>query len=154
MIACRQVLIFLIGRQLSSTAAAENFSWNFQRTGFRSTMPSMPQTAVSMCSNLSWPVVYGLDQGALNAYSLFPVVNTGQIPIGPATNWHRIGTNITKGSLPTGNIYLQAASGAPDGFGVAVQTASGSTQPPSLTVWGTSLGRLSRSAKQHASHQV
>jgi hypothetical protein len=133
----RLIIMAFATAHLASTAAADNFTWNFQRTGFRSTMPAAPQTAISMRSDLSWPVVYGIDAGMVNAYSLFPVANS-QVQILPATNWHRIGTNITKGLLPPGNIYLQAASGAPDGFGLAVQTSTSLTQPPSVTVWGTS----------------
>jgi hypothetical protein len=132
-------LLALIVTQLVSAADANDFSWSFQRTGFRSTAPSMPQTAVSMRSNLSWPVVYGVDAGALHAYSLFPVLNPGPVPIGPATNWHDIGTILPEGGFPTSSVYLQAASGAPDSFGVAVQTSSSLTLPPSATVWGTSL---------------
>jgi hypothetical protein len=120
--------------------AAGDFTWTFQRTGFRSSSSSMPQTALSMRANLSWPVVYGVDQGMLNAYSLFPVPNPGQVPISPPTNWHQIGSNLTQSFLPSSNLYLQAASGSPDGFGVAVQTSSFTTLPPDAVVVGTSIG--------------
>jgi hypothetical protein len=137
--ALRLALIALVAAQLASSAAADNFSWNFQRTGFRSSLPSsMPQTAVSMRANLSWPVVYGIDQGRVHAYSLFPVANPGPVPIGPATNWHQIGTDLTKNFLPS-SVYLQAASGAPDGFGVAIQTPAPTIQPPDVVVVGNSL---------------
>ncbi len=119
--------------------AAGDFTWTFQRTGFRSSSSSMPQTAVSMRSNLSWPVVYGVDQGMLNAYSLFPVPNPGQVPISPPTNWHQIGSNLTQSFLPSSNLYLQAASGSPDGFGVALQTPNVTTSPPDAVMVGTSI---------------
>ena len=135
----RLAIISLLSIQIASSAFADNFSWNFQRTGFRSTLGNSPQTALSMRSNLSWPVVYGMDQGALNAYSLFPVLNAGQVPIGPATNWHQIGSNLTRTFLPSGNVYLQAVSGAPDGFAVSMQTATSLTQPPEAVIIGTSL---------------
>jgi hypothetical protein len=116
---------------------AGDFTWTFQRTGFRSTS-STPQTAVSMRGNLSWPVVYGLDLGALNAYSLFAVPNPGPVPISPATNWHQIGSNLTRSFLPSSNLYLQAASGSPDGFGVSLQTPTIVSQPPDAVVVGNS----------------
>jgi hypothetical protein len=131
-------LMALVTVQFASSAAADNFSWNFQRTGFRSSFPStMPQTAVSMRANQSWPVVYGIDQGRLNAYSLFPVPNPGPVPFGPATNWHQIGTDLTKSFLPS-SVYLQAASGAPDGFGVAVQAPTLTGQPGDAVIVGNS----------------
>src|SRR5690606_35833945 len=113
--------------------AQSALKWSFQRTGFRSTMGAagMPQTALSMRSNQSWPVVYGLDQGMLNAYSLFPVSNTGQIPVGPATNWHQIGTSLTGIQSSYSNAFLQADSGSPDGFGVSLQTPTPASVPPS-----------------------
>lgn len=116
-------------------AAQSTLKWSFQRTGFRSTMGTagFPQTALSMRSNLSWPVVYGLDQGMLNAYSLFPVANAGQVPVSPATNWHQIGTNLTGSQSSFSNAYLQADSGSPDGFGVSLQTPTPPTIPPSPT---------------------
>jgi hypothetical protein len=102
-------------------------------------MPGMPQTAVSMRANLSWPVVYGIDEGRLNAYSLFPVPNPAQVPIGPATNWHRIGTDLTKSFVPSNGAFLQAASGAPDGFGVSLQGPTLTSQPIDAVVVGNSL---------------
>ncbi len=125
-------LLCLVAMQLPC-AAQSVLKWSFQRTGFRSTMGAsgMPQTALSMRSNQSWPVVYGLDQGMLNAYSLFPVANSGQIPIGPATNWHQIGLNLTGFQSSYNNAFLQADSGSPDGFGVSLQTPTPANIPPS-----------------------
>src|SRR5690606_30687136 len=123
---------------LASPAAADNLSWAFQRTGFRSTS-SMPQTALAMRSNQSWPVVFGFEQERLNAYSLFPVLSKGQIPIGPPTYWHQIGTNLTGSVVPTSTAYLQAASGAPDGFAVSLQTPfPPQGLPPDTVVVGNS----------------
>jgi hypothetical protein len=137
----RMAVIILMASHFAATAVADEFFWNLQRTGFRTSLGFPPQTALSMRGNESWPVVYSVDEASsLSAYSLFPFANTGQIPIGPATNWHRIGTNITKGTLPVGPIYLQAASGSPDSFGVSVQNASSISVPPNVTVWGTSQG--------------
>jgi hypothetical protein len=119
---------------MQTPATAQNtLKWSFQRTGFRSMMGTSgaPQTALSMRSNQSWPVVYGLEQGMLNAYSLFPVTNTGQIPIGPATNWHQIGTNLTGFQASYNNAFLQADSGSPDGFGVSLQMPTPASVPPS-----------------------
>src|SRR5690348_9231910 len=109
-------LIVLTAMQ-APAAAQSSLKWSFQRTGFRSTMGAagFPQTALSMRSNQSWPVVYGADQGMLNAYSLFPIVNSGQVPVSPATNWHPIGTNLAGTPSPLNNAYLQADSGSPDG---------------------------------------
>ena len=128
-------LILLTAMQ-TPAAAQSSLKWSFQRTGFRSTMSTagFPQTALSMRSNQSWPVVYGADLGMLNAYSLFPVVNSGQVPVGPATNWHPIGTNLAGTPSPLNNAYLQADSGSPDGFGVSIQTPTASTTIPSDTV--------------------
>lgn len=125
-------LLFLIAMQ-TPAAAQSTLKWSFQRTGFRSTTGAagFPQTALSMRSNLSWPVVYGADQGMLNAYSLFPVMNSGQVPVAPATNWHQIGTNLTGSQSPLSNAYLQADSGSPDGFGVSLQTTTPPTTIPS-----------------------
>jgi hypothetical protein len=139
MIARRLACLTLFSLQLFSSANGDNFSWNFQRTGFRSTLGNAPQTALSMRGNLSWPVVYGLDQGMLNAYSLFPVLNPGQVPIGPATNWHQIGSNLTRTFLPGGAMYLQADSGAPDGFAVSLQSTSTQTPSTEAVVIGNSI---------------
>lgn len=122
-------------------AAQSALKWSFQRTGFRSTMgaSNAPQTALSMRSNLSWPVVYGLNDGALNAFSLFPVANAGQVPVSPATNWHQIGTNLAGLQTQVSSAYLQADSGSPDGFGVSLQTPGVSTAIPyDLVVIGSS----------------
>lgn len=129
-------LLCLLAMQ-TSAAAQSSLKWTFQRTGFRSTMGAsgMPQTALSMRSNLSWPVVYGFDQNTLNAYSLFPVTNTtGKVPVGPATNWHQIGTNLTGSPLSSSNSFLQADSGSPDGFGVSLQAPAPGTIPNSDVV--------------------
>lgn len=128
---------------LQTTAAAQSsLKWTFQRTGYRSTAGTsgMPQTALSMRGNLSWPVVYGFDQNILNAYSLFPVTNaTGKVPVGPATNWHQIGTNLAGSLVSSNNFYLQADSGAPDGFGVSLQTPTVSVAiPQDVVVVGNS----------------
>ncbi|HYO24438.1 MAG TPA: hypothetical protein VEQ85_05765 [Lacipirellulaceae bacterium] len=125
------------GLLAGSAAQAENFSWNFQRTGFRSTQ-SAPQTALSMRGDLSWPVVYGIDAGMLNAYSLFPVLNTRPL-IGPPTNWHQIGANLTGSPVTFPSANLQAASGSPDGFAVSLQTTATSI-PPDVVVVGSSSG--------------
>ncbi len=122
----------------SSNANADNLSWNFQRTGFRTTL-STPQTALSMRSNLSWPVVYAIDQSSLNAYSLFPVPNATP-PIGPATNWHQIGSNLSGSFVPSSGVYLQAASTAPDKFAVSLQTQIVSSIPTDFVAIGTSQG--------------
>jgi hypothetical protein len=139
----RLALIALVAAHLVSSAAANtppstNVKWSFQRTGFRSSS-SQPQTALSMRNNLSWPVVYGIDAGMLNAYSLFPFPNTGPIHFSPPTNWHQIGANLTGSPVPSSNIYLQAASGSPDGFGVSVQTPFPTGTPQDTTVLGTSM---------------
>lgn len=132
-------LLCLAAMQTPATAQSA-LKWSFQRTGFRSTMGTfgMPQTALSMRTNESWPVVYGLDQGMLHAYSLFPVANSGQVPVGPATHWHQIGTNLAGGPLSSSNYYLQAASGAPDGFGVSIQSPFVATPSTDIVVVGNS----------------
>ena len=131
-------LLFLLTMQMP-VAAQSTLKWSFQRTGFRSTASTagFPQTALSMRSNVSWPVVYGADQGMLNAYSLFPVMNSGQVPVAPATNWHQIGVNLT-GSQPVNGAYLQADSGSPDGFAVSVQSNSVSSKYPDVAAIGNS----------------
>jgi hypothetical protein len=121
----------------ASLGLAGDAGWSFQRTGFRSTSGT-PQTAVSMRNDLSWPVVYGIDQSMLNAYSLFPVANPGPVPISPPTNWHQIGSNLTRTFVSSSSVYLQAASGSPDGFGVSLQTPFISSQPTDTVITGTS----------------
>ena len=132
-------LLCLVAMQAPATAQSA-LKWSFQRTGFRSSMGTagMPQTALSMRGNQSWPVVYGLEQGMLNAYSLFPVANPGPAPISPATHWHQIGTNLTNAPLSGSYFYLQAASGAPDGFGVSIQSPSVTTPSTDVVVVGNS----------------
>lgn len=132
-------LICVLAIQLPCVAQS-SMKWSFQRTGFRSSTGSTPQTALSMRSNLSWPVVYGVDQGMLNAYSLFPVPNSGQppIPVSPATNWHQIGTNLTGSPLPGSSFFLQADSGFPDGFAVSLQSPTPSQLPTDAVVVGNS----------------
>jgi hypothetical protein len=108
---------------MHAPAAAQSSAnkWSFQRTGFRTTT-STPQTALSMRSGEAWPVVYGFYENSLNAYSLFPVINpNGKHHVQPATNWHQIGSNLAGSQFPTSNVYLQAASGSPDGFAISAQ---------------------------------
>ncbi|WP_428307332.1 hypothetical protein [Lacipirellula sp.] len=121
--------------------AAANFSWTFQRTGYVN-QREKPQTALSMRSNLSWPVVFSAGyNNQIDAYSLFSVPNLNQQPAGGLrTNWHQIGTNLTQEYLPTDQIYLQAASGSPDGFAVSAQTQYSSSSQFNVAVRGTSMG--------------
>lgn len=132
-------LLCLLALQLPCAAQQSTLKWSFQRTGFRSTQ-STPQTALSMRSDQTWPVIYGYFENSLNAYSLFPVLNAqGKNHIAPATNWHQIGSNLN-GLQSTGSgVYLQADSGSPDGFGVSVQTPILSSQPQDVVSIGNSL---------------
>jgi hypothetical protein len=131
---------FLCSLASALPAAAGAFSWDYHRTGFRSSNPNFPQTAVSMRNNQTWPIVYGIDQGDLNAYSLFPVPYSGQIPVsGQPTNWHPIGDDLTGDISLVSEVFLQAASGRSDGFGVAAQSPQVGS-PPEVTVYGTYSG--------------
>jgi hypothetical protein len=117
-------LLCLLAMQTPAAAQSSTNKWSFQRTGFRATS-SIPQTALSMRSGEAWPVVYGFYENSLNAYSLFPVVNPkGKHHVAPATNWHQIGSNLAGAQSSPTNVYLQAASGSPDGFAVSAQVAS------------------------------
>jgi hypothetical protein len=119
---------------------ANEISWTFQRTGFVNQMPK-PQTALSMRSNLNWPVIFSVEQDRLNAYSLFSGPNANDQPVqGPRTNWHRIGMNLTQDYIPANEVYLQATSGSPDGFAVSVQTQHQSSNAFNAVVRGTSFG--------------
>ena len=122
---------------LQLPCAAQTLKWSFQRTGFRNTM-STPQTALSMRSDQSWPVVYGYYENSLNAYSLFPVLNANKNHVAPATNWHQIGTNLNGSQLVTSGAYLQADSSSTGGFAVSVQTPILSTQPQDVVSIGNS----------------
>lgn len=137
------ILLCLTAMQAPAAAQSSTNKWTFQRTGFRTTS-SMPQTALSMRSGEAWPVVYGFYENSLNAYSLFPVLNTqvgqGKNHISPATNWHQIGSNLAGSQFPTTNVFLQADSGSPDGFAVSAQTATGSSFPQDVVAIGNSLG--------------
>jgi hypothetical protein len=114
-------LLCLLAMHAPAAAQSSANKWSFQRTGFRTTT-STPQTALSMRSGEAWPVVYGFYENSLNAYSLFPVINpNGKHHVQPATNWHQIGSNLARPDTPTSNVYLQAASGSPDGFAVSTQ---------------------------------
>lgn len=129
---------------LQATCAAQgsvnSIKWSFQRTGFRTTSGPYAQTALSMRSNESWPVVYGFYENSLNAYSLFPVLNSqGKNHVSPATNWHQIGSNLAGTQFPTSNVYLQAASGSPDGFAVSAQSPTPSSVPLDAVAIGNSL---------------
>jgi hypothetical protein len=134
------ILLCLLAMQAPAAAQAPTNKWTFQRTGFRTTSGPTPQTALSMRSGEAWPVVYGFYENSLNAYSLFPVVNTkGKHHVGPATNWHQIGSNLTGTPFPTANVYLQADSGSPDGFAVSAQTPASSSLPQDAVAIGNSL---------------
>lgn len=136
-------LLCLAVMQASVAAQAATNKWTFQRTGFRTTAGSFPQTALSMRSGEAWPVVYGFFENSLNAYSLFPVLNTqvgqGKNHISPATNWHQIGSNLAGTQFPTSNIYMQADSGSPDGFAISVQTPFTTSQPLDAVAIGNSM---------------
>ena len=123
------------------TCVADEVSWTFQRTGFVN-QTQKPQTALSMRSNLNWPVVFSADyNNQLSAYSLFSAPNPNYQPVqGPKTNWHQIGTNLTQGYFPSNEVYLQATSGSPDGFAVSVQTQHQSSNMFNAVVRGTSFG--------------
>ena len=118
--------------------SAQELSWTFQRTGFRSTYSSPFQSAISMRGGGVWPVVYGLDANRLQVASLFSVPNPNT-SIG--TNWHSIGSNIalTAGTSFTSGLALQAASSAQGGFGVAAQWPSGFFAPD-VAIVGNSSG--------------
>ncbi|BBO36550.1 hypothetical protein [Lacipirellula parvula] len=120
---------------------ADEISWTFQRTGFIN-YAQKPQTALAMRSNLNWPVIFSADyNNQLSAYSLFSVPSPYDQPAqGPRTNWHRIGTNLTQGFIPSDEVYLQATSGSPDGFAVSVQTQHQSSNMFNAVVRGTSFG--------------
>jgi len=116
-------LLCLAAMQAPVAAQSPANKWTFQRTGFRTTSGSFAQTALSMRTNESWPVVYSFLDNALNAYSLFPVLNAkGKNHISPETNWHQIGSNLASSPPPASTTYLQAASGSPDGFAISMQT--------------------------------
>ena len=133
-------LLCLAAMQAPVAAQAPTNKWSFQRTGFRATS-SIPQTALSMRSGEAWPVVYGFYENSLNAYSLFPVVNPkGKHHIAPATNWHQIGSNLAGSLFPTPGVYLQAASGSPDGFAVSAQASISTSLPQDAVAIGDSLG--------------
>ena len=130
----------LLAFALTAPAFANNFSWDYQRTGFRAAQSSNPQTAVSMRNNQTWPIVYGADFGMLNAYSLFPVEYQGQKPISgnDPTYWHPIGENLTNGQTEGSfDRFFQAASGATDGFGLSIQSPAINSGQPDVTVTGT-----------------
>lgn len=124
-----------------AACAAGAFSWTYQRTGYANPKQK-PQTAVAMRSNLSWPVVFSASyNNQLDAFSLFSIPNPNQYPIGgQRTNWHQIGSNLTQEYLPADEIFLQAASGSPDGFAVSAQTQHTSSSQFNVVVRGTSMG--------------
>ena len=131
-------LMCLLALQLPC-AAQNTLKWSFQRTGFRSTT-SMPQTALSMRSGQTWPVVYGFFENSLNAYSLFPVLNAqGKNHIAPATNWHQIGSNLNSSQYSGSPVFLQADSAAPDGFAVSFQTPYAGSSPQDVVAIGNSM---------------
>jgi hypothetical protein len=133
-------LLCLLAMQAPAAAQAPTNKWTFQRTGFRTTAGSFPQTALSMRSGEAWPVVYGFYENSLNAYSLFPVVNpNAKHHVSPATNWHQIGSNLAGTQFPTSNIYMQADSGSPDGFAISVQTQFITSQPLDVVAIGNSM---------------
>ena len=132
-------LLCLLALQTPAAAQSPTNKWTFQRTGFRTTAGSSPQTALSMRSGEAWPVVYGFFENSLNAYSLFPVLNSGKNHVAPATNWHQIGSNLAGAQFPTSNVFLQADSSSPDGFAVSAQTPTTSTFPQDTVAIGNSL---------------
>ncbi|QDT70870.1 hypothetical protein [Lacipirellula limnantheis] len=133
-------LLCLLALQAPAAAQAPTNKWTFQRTGFRATSGPSPQTALSMRSGEAWPVVYGFYENSLNAYSLFPVVNpNAKHHVGPATNWHQIGSNLAGMQFPASNVFLQADSSSTGGFAVSAQTPTTSTFPQDTVAIGNSL---------------
>lgn len=133
-------LLCLLAMQSSAAAQAPANKWSFQRTGFRTIHNyASPQTALSMRSGETWPVVYGIDGNSLNAYSLFPVVNpAGNHNFQPATNWHQIGSNLAGSQPLLTSAYLQADSSSPDGFAVSVQSNDVGSKYPDVAAIGNS----------------
>ncbi len=132
-------LLCLLAMQ-TPAAAQSSLKWSFQRTGFRATSNFPSQTAISMRSGQTWPVVYSFYENSLNAYSLFPVLNAkGKNHILPETNWHQIGSNLNGSQFASSGTYLQADSGSPDGFAVSMQTNGRESLPQDSVAIGNSL---------------